>query len=312
VGKFTVIFDYMKAEMLMALLAEQEKKLAAYGAISGPGLWLKYKRVCLLGYKYILFEVSHRLHLKSNAHVALFWNKKITLPLHDVDVKYLYYFGVLGRAEIPLTKFLIKNLNERSVFYDIGANYGFFSLLASELVPSRSIHIFEPQSALFSYLAANFNASVVRNIEALSNHVGEINFYSGFAGGASGISTTKQSVVNARSDSFKETIIPCTTLDTYVSTHTPPTLIKLDVEGAEFEVLEGAVAVLEEYSPVIAMEVWFGRGNEHSAKAVDFLLSLGYRQYRITDKGELVEYCEADTDPSLFAHVSYANFIFKK
>jgi len=50
------------------------------------------------------------------------------------------------------------------------------------------------------------------------------------------------------------------TLDQYMENYSFPTFIKLDVEGGEAQAIEGAYNSLKEQSPVIAMEVWGGRG----------------------------------------------------
>ncbi|GIW65418.1 MAG: hypothetical protein KatS3mg093_397 [Candidatus Parcubacteria bacterium] len=91
--------------------------------------------------------------------------------------------------------------------------------------------------------------------------------------------------------------------------HKPPTVIKIDVEGAELEVLQGGENFLRNYSPIISLEIW-GKDNngELSMKAVNFLRNLNYKSYYVNENGELEE---RNGDLSL-GIIGFDNFIFKK
>jgi hypothetical protein len=73
-----------------------------------------------------------------------------------------------------------------------------------------------------------------------------------------------------------EILVPSTTLDNCVYGEErlrPPDIIKIDVEGAEFEVLEGASRALTEFHPTVFLEI---HGTQLHADCRDFLLAKGY------------------------------------
>ena len=72
-------------------------------------------------------------------------------------------------------------------------------------------------------------------------------------------------------------LVASTTLDSCIYGETrlrPPDIIKIDVEGAELEVLEGASRALAEFHPVVFLEI---HGTQLHADCRAFLLARGYR-----------------------------------
>jgi FkbM family methyltransferase len=113
--------------------------------------------------------------------------------LNDGDATFLYFFGVLFGDEINIIKFLIKNLKENDIFYDIGANYGFYTLLAQEFITTGEIHSFEPNPNIFKLLKENVKLDLFKNTFlnelALSDKKGESEFYNLDIKGHSGASS---------------------------------------------------------------------------------------------------------------------------
>ena len=73
------------------------------------------------------------------------------------------------------------------MFYDIGANYGFYTALASDIATDGQVHAFEPGALCSAYLERNFagNRNVILNKVAVTNSVGHIAFYDASASGGS-------------------------------------------------------------------------------------------------------------------------------
>jgi FkbM family methyltransferase len=289
-----------------------EIRLVQYAAAPGSFLEKKLRRLLQLHYKFVFTFLCRLINVEIPRTVKLFWGLQIVVPCNDVAITNLYYFGTLSRKERPLIKYLIKHLKSTDVFYDIGANYAFYTHLCHEFVSDGECHAFEPNERVFKYVAKNLCATpcVYVNNEALSNKNGALTFYKEKANGSSGTGTLNAEVVRKWSKEHDEVTVRCTTLDTYISSHRIPTVMKLDVEGAELQVLEGAVNLLEKYTPDIAMEVWSGdRGSRHSSPAVEFLLRLGYSPFSLTEDGDLVPLTTVDTS---LIEASLQNFIFKK
>lgn len=244
--------------------------------------------------------------------VTLFWGRKIRMPLDDYDALILYMYGGLHGDEMKYTKFLAKHLGKEDVFYDIGANRGFYAFLAADLC--QEIHTFEAVPELARIVTVNIRPedNITVNACAVSDTDGTVDFYLM----DSTMTNTMQSTVAELLSSHEHPVsrkvsVPSVTLDTYMKTHTPPTFLKIDVEGAEEQVLEGGKQFFVTHSPTIAMEIW-GKQNkwELSMSAAQKLRNMGYRSYSLNDEGEASEVMG-----DLSEHVSPQggeNFIFKK
>ena len=218
--------------------------------------------------------------------VKTFWGGRMVVPLSDGDATGVAFFGMLAGPEYKLIQYLIRSLPRDAVFYDIGANHGFYTFLAHELAPSGEVHAFEPLPNTFSYLARNATGAVLNNV-ALDERSGEISMFDMTGAGHSGGSTI-EAAVGERMGGATRVSIAATTLDEYCATHTPPTIMKIDVEGGEHRVLEGARGTIQRHSPIIAMEVWGGeKGKKFSAPALEKLEGLGYAGYHIQEDGAL-------------------------
>lgn len=156
---------------------------------------------------------------------------------------------------------LIALLSESDGFVDVGCNVGFFSLAACVLRPTAQVLAIDGNPECAAVTAAN----LVRNgfgdrTRALSAFVSDseasVQFHAvglGAAGsGVAGLSHTAEwlgEAITVRSE----------TLDSIVErTRFVPDLVKVDVEGAEREVLAGAGSVVEEHSPRFMVEMHSG------------------------------------------------------
>lgn len=192
------------------------------------------------------------------------------------------------------TRFLIKTLKRDDVFYDIGANYGFYTLLAQEFIDPKSgeVHSFEPLPEIFNLLTKSakgnkFNNTFLNNF-AVSDKNDVVEMYSHVEKRHSGGSSL------IRNKEEKATIIKVKTitLDDYTKNHKAPTVIKIDIEGAEYLALKGGLELLKKASPVVIMET-LGDDILPDAslrlKAVNLLKELNYRPYSLLPNGEIKE-----------------------
>lgn len=245
-------------------------------------------------YKY-LYHNAFKLGLIQNGDVraSTFWGSYMSLPLQDENAVNVFFCGSLGRAECRLTRYLIRNLKENESFYDIGANYGFYSSLAASVIKSGEIHAFEPSPRTGEYTEKNLpheNAEVIASLNriALSDEDGVATFFDTSVDRKSGMSTMMPEAAQSNPLRYAQIEVPTMRLDTYVSSHTPPTFIKLDVEGAESKVLAGAERVLREHAPTIAMEVWDAPHIiEKTRYAIALLTDAGYAAHEIRPDGTL-------------------------
>lgn len=265
------------------------------------------------GFKYGIYILA-RVGLLGKKDVAarLFWGKKILVPLQDNDAAVLYYSGAIIALEYRLFRFCIKNLKAGDIFYDVGANYGFYTFLADEFITKGEIHAFEPQEDVFSYLKKNTETlkNCFVNKVALSDKIGQIYLYAAL--NYSGGNTIVSDIAKEQFAGTEKSEILATTLDEYAKQHKKPTMIKIDVEGAEHQVLKGGINTLSQESPIIAMEIWRdGKGHELSEQAIAILDKLGYKAYKIKDSGD-IEALDKKPTESIEKGFGLENFIFKK
>ena len=148
-----------------------------------------------------------------------------------------------GIFEVEETAILAKLLHEVDLFVDIGANLGYYTCLA--LQNGKPTIAFEPQQqnlrCLFQNVTANGWEDKVEIFPiALSDQPGLLTLY-----GASGPSASLIKNWAGYSSRFKK-IVPTSTLDNILAGRFSGQrlLIKMDVEGAEYQVLKGARAML--------------------------------------------------------------------
>lgn len=209
----------------------------------------------------------------------------------------LYLLGLKTHdSELRLTHFLIRNLQKGHTIFDIGAHYGFFSLLSAQIVGTEGkVYAFDASEASFSLLS--HNTAQRENISVFHNAVGdqqgqELEFFE-FPVFFSEFNT--RFAEQYQNESWFQRIQPKAIkvkgvmIDHFVNLHNvQPDLIKVDVEGAEYEVLNGMPNILEKVSPTLVMEFSAEVSkNEAHWKAYQLLQSFQYKPFAILKDGEL-------------------------
>lgn len=306
----------MKNTELLAVVESTVRSIDAEG--SSSLLKRNLRRAFVLRgryFKYLLlrFSPAMRRTIKEwKGRTA--WGRPFVAPTEDGYGISLACFGLLNGPDVRIAEYLIKNLEEDNVFYDIGANYGFYSMLAEELVPRGEVHVFEPVEQVFSYLERNFGGNVFLNKVAVSDATGESAFYESYSAASSGMSTLREDVSRNDEKTFRPVRVATVTLNDYIKNHRPPTVIKIDIEGAEYKALSGAREMLIKRRPKIIMEVWLAPSmNREHLRAAEFLRGLGYSSFALTHGGglEKVPDLAAAIRQSSGSAAANDNFIFQ-
>ncbi len=198
--------------------------------------------------------------------------------------QYVYLTGVY---EPPTAHVISTLLSPGDTFIDVGANSGFFTLLASRRVgPTGQVLSFEPLPSMRERITENLAINRMENVTlhdvALSNSVGEVTFYEG-PQGHKGISSMRP--IGEASAILQ---VPTMPLDDLADKIPSIKLIKIDVEGAEQLAIEGMKKLLAQHHPYLIIEITdqYLKPFGHSAQGLsDSLCGLGYRMYKITPKG---------------------------
>jgi len=154
-------------------------------------------------------------------------------------------------------KTLLQLCEGKKVIFDLGAHIGLCSLPISKVVEEGGIvYAFEPSEINMHYLSRNIHYSSISNIRLIPFLVGDKNrldvpFYeSDYVAGMN-------SIVRYKNDgSYKLSNKRQVSIDDFCENNLiVPEVIKIDVEGAEIKVLEGAKNVLKKYRPIIVLSV---------------------------------------------------------
>lgn len=202
------------------------------------------------------------------------------------------------------TEMIKENLKEGDYFFDIGANIGYYSVLASKIVgKTGKVFAFEPDPENFNKLSENIKLNGCENVilenKAVADHSGKLNFISErFRKGESRISADGKTKV--------ETI----TLDNYVK-NLKIDCIKMDIEGAEILALKGALKSLKrrgiklfvEYNPQSLKKF-----TKDSLELIDIIEKNGFKIISIIDESrkETLPYSRTNLE-SLMRRVTFCN-----
>jgi len=171
------------------------------------------------------------------------------------------------------------HLPARPIIVDVGANAGFFSLFAASSFPGATIYACEPVPANFKQLMRNKERNGKQAIfclpMAVCSYDGEVflNFE------LEGNFTTAATIMGNGEGADKGLMVPCCTLATLFHAHGIKNcnLLKLDCEGAEFDILYSCSPEFFSRIERIAMEVHEGSREKHNMQALkSFLVSCGF------------------------------------
>ena len=189
-------------------------------------------------------------------------------------------------------------LPEDGVFIDVGANQGEFSVAAARVAPRGKVIAFEPVSEYRERLLANIQLNKFENVHvvaaALGEHEGELPIYDQVNNDADGTRNEGlPTLFVSASRSNPVEIVAVKRLDDVLTSLgiSRVDVIKLDIEGAEWIALRGAVHTLTTCRPILILEV----GRETCLNAgyapealVDWLTNQDYRVEKIMDGGKTV------------------------
>lgn len=210
---------------------------------------------------------------------------------------------------------LIEKISQNiEVVFDIGANVGIFSLSLIRHCPSiRKIYAFEPIPETYSKMLKNLSLNhdpkqISPYNMGLSNAVGAFTFYLPGENEAASLQPVtdefylQESIDGVYTGHQKSRKVSCevSTLDEFVQANPQDRidLLKIDVEGNEKFVLEGASSVLRTYQPVVYAEMLrkhAARFHYHPNDIIKFMHSLGYQCY-VCVQGRLAVFQQMDKD----------------
>jgi FkbM family methyltransferase len=211
-------------------------------------------------------------------------------------------FGILRNYLLGINheesewRFIAAFLKPGMTFFDLGANQGFYSILASKCVGTEGqVYAFEPVPGEFRHLRQNVLLNRLKNTIreplALGRQEGSTDMYVCLDGKGSYSSLQPpEENLKVRRELIR---VPIIDLDSYVQHNNIRHIdfLKIDVEGGELDVLKGAVMVLKELRPVVMCEIADVRTQPwgyNASEIYKFLEKCGYQWFQIVPGGRLL------------------------
>lgn len=199
-------------------------------------------------------------------------------------------------SEIRLAQLLINRLKPGDQFLDVGAHLGYFSSLAAHLVGQEGkVVAFEASPNTFAYLSKNLQGSPQSQCFnlAVAAQSGTLSFYE-FPILYSEYNTLELQQFEGQAWFLKNpprpVNVPSIALDDFIAQQQlNPRIIKIDVEGAEDQVLQGMQHFLSNHSDCAIVMEYLGsqRHNNAHQNAIKLLERLGYQSFMIGQNGQL-------------------------
>ena len=187
-------------------------------------------------------------------------------------------FGEFETETLSYLRDFFKTSMRDKQFIDVGANLGNHS---NGLFKSfAECHAFEPSPRTFHLLKANMadKPNVICRQIALSDYNGAARFHQDNSNsGKSYIVDKPPFSAKKNDDSYIE--IKTIRLDDALTEHSKIGLIKIDVEGHELQVLQGAVNILQDHKPLVMIEVLASEISNGQTPSLNFLQEKGYTTF---------------------------------
>jgi len=187
--------------------------------------------------------------------VKLYQGFRMKLDLADEEQRKIFFYG--HYHERYEAQMVLSLLDRDEVFWDIGANIGYFSLIAATaLGNSGQILAFEPGRPAYERLLDNISLNPFTNIKtfqlAVAATEGEAVLYL-FAD----IADSSASLYHPGKEQAGRQVCQTVSLDKFLVEQglRPPDFLKIDVEGAELAVLQGAQNLIATHTPLLLMEI---------------------------------------------------------
>jgi FkbM family methyltransferase len=190
--------------------------------------------------------------------------------------------------EPHIFRWIVDHLPSGGVLFDVGAYYGGLSMRVCRHVgPSGRVVAFEPSPVLLEMLRYHQRRNRLRQMTVVGSAVSEtdgalatLHLLNGGLGTRNSLTIGRPGLPFLESVVKTVTRVPTVRLDTFCEKEgLAPTVIKIDVEGAEGMVLRGATEVLSRFRPVlvVSMHPYWLPESEPAEKILDFTLRHGYR-----------------------------------
>jgi FkbM family methyltransferase len=195
--------------------------------------------------------IGRHLVRKRQVFIKTAAGAKLSVDLHNLDT-YATIYNQGGRWDAPLMRACQTLLRDHDVFYDIGSNTGIFAIDTAFQFASIRTYAFEPQANQADAILQSIGANDLKNVTCLRCMLGKDD-------GTGELYLTSHSIHASsipREGKFKKVKIPMHSIDSLLKRAVVegPDVVKIDVEGGEMAVFEGAKETFSKFRPSIIFE----------------------------------------------------------
>jgi FkbM family methyltransferase len=256
-----------------------------------PGKMLNFLRACryrgCLGhldylYKKKRYEKTHKLLNEGLSPEKITVLPGITLSIPNTNVRHAFnHFTYLEPEMVDEMKAFVRVMKGATTLLDVGALYGIFSLVFTGR-PHAASYALEPNPISMSVLKQNIALNPTHNVTPFQIAAGDAKGRLDFVDdGMHLVATADKNRSNP--SNAKKVSIDVITLDSFCdSNNLRPDIIKIDVEGFEYQVLKGCEQTLTRSQPVLFIEIHpdlLAKHDVSAPKIMEFLLDKGYKFY---------------------------------
>tara|TARA_B110000967_G_C18720112_1_gene477178 strand:- start:36 stop:746 length:711 start_codon:yes stop_codon:yes gene_type:complete len=190
-----------------------------------------------------------------------------------------------GSWEKNISNILYDNALPNTNVIDIGAFIGTHTLALADISKKGNgkVYSFEPQPWAYENIKESLKKNKIKNVKVynivLSNEIGSIKFCSDSTGGSS-VCTERSKKINSWNNVYN---VKMNTLDKYNFKNI--SIIKIDVEGHEINVLNGALNTILKNKPKILIEVW--NRPKRKKEFLEFMKKINYKVKKISGEDYL-------------------------
>lgn len=252
----------------------------------------------LVAFLYTRGLIDHRLRIwclsnlrRISAHLV--YSRDLDgLPIwvNALDISIGHSLILHNSYESPETALVKRMVNRSDVVVDVGANIGYYTLLAAKLIGSKGrVFAFEPEQYNFMLLGKNVEVNHFKNVTseqiAIGENNGSLKLFVDFS------NLGNHSEIQAQH--YESFVVEKVSIDSYFKPRQRVDFVKIDVQGTEEHVLRGMRRVVSENPGIkIMLEVcpdYIGKSGLCTRNLFSLIKRIGLRMYEITDKGDIVQ-----------------------
>ena len=235
--------------------------------------WLSSSRSCL--------DALDTLNVRRSLRIAKGFPRRLATALipNRAQLPLTFWWQNVRGALEPELLWVLKQKKRSGIAIDVGANQGLYSYALAKIFDR--VEAFEPNSSAATQLSRYASGNIAIHDVAISQHKSQTNLYTPVS--SDGVEYAGWGSLHREmlppSDAIRIRTVSTRSLDSY--NFDDVSFMKIDVEGHELDVLEGATYMIARYRPLILIEV-----KPRSRRSVwDFLSTRQYQCFLLENSG---------------------------